>query len=99
LEKHYADDYIPIHGDGTLTTKAQEIENFKTGATKYDSITLREAKIRIYGDTAVVNAWASVKTVVNGRPYSGGVRNTRVWVKSSGSWRRVLFQTTRVTPE
>jgi ketosteroid isomerase-like protein len=96
MEKYYADDYIAIHGDGKLTTKAQEIDNFKSGVTKYDSITVREAKIRIYGDTAVVNALAAVKTIVNGQPYSGDVRNTRVWVKQNGNWKLVVFQTTRV---
>ncbi|MBZ5647466.1 MAG: nuclear transport factor 2 family protein [Acidobacteriia bacterium] len=98
LEKYYADDYIAIHGDGKLTTKAQEIDNFKSGVTKYDSITVREAKIRIYGDTAVVNALASVTTIVNGKPFSGDVRNTRVWVKDNGNWKLVVFQTTRVAP-
>ena len=98
MEKYYADDYVAIHGDGILTTKAQEIENFRSGTTKYESITVREAKIRVYGDTAVVNALASVKTVVNGKPYSGDVRNTRVWVKQNGNWKLVVFQTTRVAP-
>lgn len=98
MEKYYADDYIAIHGDGKLTTKAQEIENFKSGVTKYDSITVREAKIRIYGDTAVVNALASVKNIVNGQPYIGDVRNTRVWVKQNGGWKLVGFQATRVKP-
>lgn len=98
LEKFYADDYVAIHGDGKLTTKAEEIENFKTGVTKYESITVNEGKIRIYGDTAVVNALATVKTVVNGKPYSGQVRNTRVWVKEAGVWKLVVFQTTRVEP-
>jgi len=98
MEKYYADDYIAIHGDGKLTTKTQEIENFSSGVTKYDSITVREAKIRVYGDMAVVNALASVKAIVNGQPYSGDVRNTRVWVRQSGNWKLVLFQTTRVTP-
>jgi uncharacterized protein (TIGR02246 family) len=96
LEKYYADDYIAIHGDGKLTTKAQEIENFKSGITKYDSIVVAEAKIRVYGDTVIVNALASVKTTVNGKPYSGDVRNTRVWVKQDGNWKLVAFQTTRV---
>ena len=66
--------------------------------TKYQNITTREAKIRIYGNTAVVNALASVKTTVNGKPYTGDVRNTRVWVKDRGTWKLVVFQTTRVAP-
>lgn len=98
MEKYYSDDYIAIHGDGKVTTKTQEIENFKSGVTKYDSITVLEAKIRIYGDTAVVNALASVTTIVNGKPFSGDVRNTRVWVKDGGNWKLVVFQTTRVAP-
>jgi ketosteroid isomerase-like protein len=96
FEKYYDDDYAAIHGDGKLTTKAQEIESFKSGATKYESIDVREAKIRTYGDTAIVNALVSVKTTVNGKPYSGDVRNTRVWVKQNGNWKLVVFQATRV---
>jgi len=96
LEKYYADDYIAIHGNGMLSTKAEEIENFKSGATKYDSISVREAKIRTYGDTAVVNALASVKATFNGKPYIGDVRNTRVWVKQNSTWKLVLFQATRL---
>ncbi len=98
MEEYFAEDYVAIHGDGNVTTKKQEIDNFRSGVTKYDSITVREAKIRIYGDTAVVNALASVKTVVNGKPYSGDVRNTRVWVRQNGHWKLVVFQATRVTP-
>jgi len=98
MEKYYSDDYIAIHGDGKLTTKAREIENFKSGVTKYDSITVREAKIRIYGDTAVVNALASIRATFNGKAYTGDVRNTRVWVKQNGNWKLVLFQATRVAP-
>jgi len=58
LEKYFADDYVAIHGDGKLSTKAEEIENFKSGTTKYESIEVREAKIRTYGDTAAeLNRW------------------------------------------
>ncbi len=98
MEKYYADDYVAIHGDGKMTTKAEEIANFKSGETKYESITVREAKIRMYGNTAVVNALATIKTVVNGKPYTGDVRNTRVWVKQNDAWTLVVFQATRVLP-
>ncbi|MFI5117744.1 MAG: nuclear transport factor 2 family protein [Terriglobales bacterium] len=96
FEKYYDDDYAEIHGDGKLTTKTQEIENFKSGVTKHESIDVREAKIRTYGDTVIVNALASVKTTVNGNPYSGDVRATRVWVKQKGDWKIVTAQHTRV---
>jgi len=34
FEKFYADDATIIHSDGTLVTKAQEIENLKSGSLK-----------------------------------------------------------------
>lgn len=98
LEKYFADDYTAIHGDGKLSTKAEEIEEFKSGAIKYDSINVREAKIRTYGDTAVANSLFSVKGTINGKPFSGDVRNIRVWVKHKGDWKIVAFQNTRVAP-
>jgi uncharacterized protein (TIGR02246 family) len=96
FEKYFADDYTAIYAAGKLYTKAQVIENFKSGATKYESIDEREAKIRTYGDTAVVNSLFSVKGVTNGKPFSGDIRNTRVWVKQNGDWKLVAFQNTQV---
>jgi len=96
LETHFADDYTAIRGDGKLTTKKQEIESFRAGITKYESIDEHELVIRIYGDTAIANARSTIRATINGRPYSGDVRNTRVWVRQRGSWKLVTFQATRV---
>jgi hypothetical protein len=81
LEKYLADDYMAIRNDGKLTTKVQEIENYKSGVTKYESIEIREATMRIHGNTAIYNSLNSIKATINGKPFSGDVRNTRVWVK------------------
>lgn len=98
IEKYFADDYVAIRGDGKLTTKAEEIANWKSGTTKYESIDEKELRIRIYGETAISNGLSSIKATVNGKPYSGDVRNTRVWVKQAGNWKLVTFQATRVPP-
>jgi uncharacterized protein (TIGR02246 family) len=98
LEKHFADDVTIIHSDGKLITKAEEIENFKSGALKFDSIDVRGRKLRVYGDAAVASLLASIKGTANGKPFSGDIRNTRVWVKQEGNWKVVSFQITRVAP-
>jgi len=100
FEKYYADDVTIIHGDGKLSTKAddEEIKNLKSGATKYESIDVPESKVRVYGDTAVVNSLTSGKGMVNGKPYSFNGRITRVWVKQKGDWKCVASQYTRVAP-
>ena len=98
LEKYLADDYIAIRNDGKLTTKVQEIENYKSGVTKYESIEIREATVRIHGKTAIYNSLNSIKATINGEPFSGDVRNTRAWVKQNGKWKIVAFQATQVAP-
>ena len=97
LDKYYADDYVSIPANGTLLTKIQELENYKSGRVRYNSIAVRESAIRTYGDTAVVNVLLSVKVTNNGQQYTGDLRNTRVWVKRDGVWRVVAFQATRVS--
>jgi hypothetical protein len=53
LEKYLADDYMAIRNDGKLTTKVQEIENYKSGVTKYESIEIREATVGIHRKTVI----------------------------------------------
>src|SRR5271157_4965504 len=98
FEKYYADDASIIHSDGTIWTKAQEIANLKSGTLKYESIDVRERKIRVYGDTAVVTFLIFFKGVLIGKPYSGDNRRTMVWVKQKGNWKTVAYHVTRVVP-
>jgi len=96
--KLLADDYTGIYPSGTLVTKAQDIEDLKSGALKYESVDVREIKIRAYGYTAVAVSLVSTKGTRGGKSISADYRVTRVWVKRKGNWRTVAFQATRVAP-
>jgi len=98
MEKYFADDYTAIHGDGKLTTKAQEIGSYKSGALKQESTDVRERKIRAYGDTAVVIVLASAKGTYGEKSFSADFRVTHFWVKRKGNWKIVAYQVTRVAP-
>ncbi len=98
LEKYLADDYVGIYGSGAIVTKDQAIQGLKSGTIKYESIDVRDTKIRTYGNTAIVTSLASVKLTWDGKPISGDFRTTFVWVKQKGNWKRVAFQSTQVTP-
>jgi uncharacterized protein (TIGR02246 family) len=98
LEKLLADDCIIIRGDGSLSTKTQEIENIKAGAVKTERIDLQDLKIRVYGHTAIATALSTFKgTTPSGTPVSSTLRNTRIWVKQKGNWKLVSMQATRLS--
>jgi ketosteroid isomerase-like protein len=98
FEKHYADDFTAVRGDGGLGTRAQELDNLRSGTTKFESYDIGELTVRVYGDAAVVSALYSVKSTINGKRYDGDVRATRVWVKRNREWKLVRHHVTRVAP-
>ena len=98
FEKYYADDATIIRGLGTLFTKAQDIENLKSGALKFDAYDVHERKIHTYGDTAVVGVEAFAKGLRGAKPFTGDYRVAWVWVKQKGNWKLTLYQVTEVAP-
>jgi len=99
FQDHLADGYFGIGGDGRLRTKAESVQDLKSGSVKYESIDERDVKVNTYGNTAVVNSTASVKLTSDGKPITGDYRATFVYVKQGGDWREVAFQATPVAPE
>ncbi len=98
LEKFMAGDCTIIHADGKLLTKAEELEDIRSGTRKYEAIKRRESNVRVYGSTVVVTSLLSIKVTVHGKPYGGDIRTTRVWAKVNGDWKTVALQVTRVSP-
>ncbi len=98
LQTLLAEDCIIIRGDGSLSTKAQEIENVKAGTLKIERIDVQDSQIRVYGHTAIATTLNSFKgTTPSGNTVSTTIRNTRVWVKQKGNWKLVSMQATRVS--
>ncbi len=97
MDKILSDDYTGVRGDGSVLTKAQEIEKYKSGAIKYETNEIKDLKIRVYGHTAVSTSLSSSKNIRDGQQHIGTTRNIRVWVKQKGDWKCVAYQTTRVS--
>jgi len=93
-EKNVADDFVRINVEGKLLNKDQFIDNIKK--TKFESLDFVDRKVRIYGNSAIVNLTANVKGTSDGKDISGTNRVTRVWTKIKGQWKLVNFQSTRV---
>jgi len=99
VDKLVADDYTSISIFGRTSTKAEILENYKSGKAKFEAIDVLDTKVRVYGDTALVNYTQNVKGHVGDTDLSGQWRVVRVWVKRKGQWQSVSFQATRVAQQ
>ena len=88
-ERHLADTYVFTGPDGTVENKAQAIADLKSGDLKLQSASLDDAKVQIYGDTAVVTYSSNDKGTYKVKDISGKTRWTDVFVKHNGRWQLV----------
>jgi ketosteroid isomerase-like protein len=99
VDKLLADDFIAISGLGETITKAEALELYKSGKLKFEAIDVLDMKVRVYGDTALVNTTMNLKGHSGATDFSGQWRNVRVWVKRKGQWQTVSNQWTRIAPQ
>jgi ketosteroid isomerase-like protein len=96
LEKMTADDYVLIDANGKVRTKADTMNDIKSGTISIQSNDVDDLKVQLYGNTAVVTGRSNPKGTIDGKDVSGPIRFTRVYVKRNGTWQSVLFQQTRI---
>ncbi len=97
FEKILADDYIRIGDDGQMLNKAETVDAYKSGRIKWDTIDLKNRKVRVYGNTAIVTREDNMKGHIGSNEISGTYRRTIVYVKmKNGQWQDVTFQSTKV---
>jgi ketosteroid isomerase-like protein len=98
LERLYADDYSCAHSNGVVNDKAREIAQAISSDTKWTAARLADAKVRVYGDAAIVTAAETLEGTAKG--YTPGARRlTDVWVKRGGRWQEVACQGTLVVKD
>jgi hypothetical protein len=93
LYKLYADDYTSVSSRGIVINKVDRIASIRSGQLNYQSFNYKDAKIRIYGNTAVINATIRVK--IKGKE-AVTVLSTLTLVKNAGYWQIVAAQSTNI---
>jgi ketosteroid isomerase-like protein len=96
FEKNVADDVVRIPGNGSLTSKADMQNGWKSGTLKVESLEESDITVHIYGKWAIVTGISKSKGTYLGTPFSGVYRWSRVLVKRDGSWKTELYQQTRI---
>ena len=95
-ERYLAETYIFTGPDGMVTNKAQSVADLKSGDLKFQAATLDDAKVNVYGDTAIVTFASNDKATYKGKDISGKTRWTDVFVKRGGKWQIVSSHGSRV---
>jgi len=93
-QRTLADDYLGITPLGQVITKADTVAARKSGQLRYDSIDISDVVVRVYGNTAVVTARATVRGIDLGEEFNGSYRFTRVWIRRNGHWQAASYQAT-----
>lgn len=96
LEQVLDNDLTYTHSNGNTDTKASFIQALKDGKTQYNSFEVQEQKVRIYGNTALVNGLAIVKVTSNNENRTMNLRYTDVYIKRNNDWKLVAWQSLRV---
>jgi ketosteroid isomerase-like protein len=97
LDKIWADDYHFINPQGELVTKAQRLENVKSGATSFEDIQPQREQLNVKGNIAVDIGRVTLKgTKYSGQESSGEYRYMNVWAKEQGTWRLIANQVTLI---
>jgi len=89
VQKLLADDFTLTSSlsNGGLVDKEDWIAKlaiYDCKAFHFDKI-----KVRVYGDTAVVNSWFHQEATANGKDWSGDFLITDVWVMKADRWQVV----------
>jgi len=96
LDRLWTDDFIFINYRGQMLTKAQRLENVRTGATAFKSIQFTDESVRSYGDSTVLIGVVTLDGQYSGTEGGGTYRFSSVCSRRGGRWQIAVLQMTRV---
>ena len=97
LERLLADDLTYTHSSALFESKAEFIKSVTSGKIDYVSIVPSESdwKVRVSGNTAIVNGVAAVNVIDTGKDLKFKLRYTTVHTNRGGQWQLQAWQSTR----
>ena len=96
LDQVLADDLIYNHSNGNSDTKQSYIQSIRDGKSKYDVINIEDLKVRVYGNTAVINGMCMIKAMNNGETINTHLKYTDVYVRNGRQWQMVAWQSIKL---
>jgi ketosteroid isomerase-like protein len=88
-----SDRFIDTEYDGEISDKIKFLADIKDPLFKPTSVNIREVKVNLFGDTAVVTGIYQTKGTYQGKPYDHFGRFTDTWILENGKWQCVASHT------
>ena len=96
-KKFVADDCLSTNADGTVSTKAEMLQDITSGASKTTANQPSNYSVRLFGpDMAVIRHDINVTGMEKGKDISGDYRRMHVFVRRNGQWVVVENQSVRM---
>ena len=96
LERVLTSEFTLTLSNGEVSTRADEINELRSGKVHYDVFENYDMLARLYGDTAVVLGKTRVKGTANGKPFDRVVQFTDTLIKRDGRWQLAAGHVSRI---
>jgi ketosteroid isomerase-like protein len=92
MARMLTDDFVLVTGLGKTYTKADLLEEARSGRVVYERQEDSNQKVRLWGDTAVVTALLWAKGTDSGKAFDYKLWFSDTYVRTPGGWRYVFAQ-------
>lgn len=87
---------VYVHSNGWQQNKKEVIEDLKNGKLIMNSVTVTEAKARVYKGAVIINGKGKFDVVVEGKPVVIELLYTEVYVRKKEGWLLVTRHANRI---
>jgi len=98
MDRILADDIVLVTGRGRTFSKADLLNEARSGAIAYEHQEDSQQQVRVWGDTAVVTALLWAKGTENGKPFEYRLWFSDTYVRTPAGWRYVFGQASLPLP-
>jgi ketosteroid isomerase-like protein len=96
LRSLYTEDLVYVHASGIQDSLDSLLAKMKDGPVRYRDLRREQARVRVFGDTAVMNGSFTADVIMNGEGRSFTASFTSVWLRSGTQWVMMAWQATSV---
>ena len=97
IEELTAEESISIDPDGTILSKAQDMQELRDKKVTFTSARMTEVKVRMMGENhALVTGIVSSSGKYEGEKFNITSRHVMAFEKQNGKWRTIFSQSTEI---